>query len=147
MQRPLPEHPAWNGLLLLAGLAPLLAALLFAPGEGEELLFLGEHWPGGCAFLEATGKPCTTCGMTRSWVHLSRGHVLTAFAYNPAGATLYLWMLLLGPLGLARLVSARARRVALHWRWLVGWVVFYTVVLYLGVWGLRMADILPPPGA
>ena len=145
--RPLPASPAWNLLLLAAGLVPFAVALLFATGEGEAVLFRGGSWGGPCAFLQATGMPCTTCGMTRSWVNLSEGNILAAFRYNPAGAALYLWLLTLGPLGLSRLASPRARAHGLPWQVLVGWILFWLLGLYLGGWGLRLLGVNPLPGA
>ncbi|WP_277454808.1 DUF2752 domain-containing protein [Janibacter sp. DB-40] len=43
-----------------------------------------------CLLRIFTGLPCPGCGMTRSWVHLAHGDVLTAFEYN-----------LFGPIGMA----------------------------------------------
>ncbi|WP_074021984.1 DUF2752 domain-containing protein [Traorella massiliensis] len=27
--------------------------------------------------------PCPTCGMTRAWINLLKGHILEAFTYHP----------------------------------------------------------------
>lgn len=35
-----------------------------------------------CIMRILTGLPCPGCGMTRSWVHVAHGDVLTAFEYN-----------------------------------------------------------------
>ncbi|WP_338751049.1 DUF2752 domain-containing protein [Janibacter alittae] len=43
-----------------------------------------------CLLRIFTGLPCPGCGMTRAWVHLAHGDVLTAFEYN-----------LFGPIGMA----------------------------------------------
>ena len=43
-----------------------------------------------CLLRIMTGLPGPGCGMTRSWVHLAHGDVLTAFEYN-----------VFGPLGMA----------------------------------------------
>lgn len=43
-----------------------------------------------CLLRILTGLPCPGCGMTRAWVHVAHGDVLTAFQYN-----------LFGPLGMA----------------------------------------------
>ena len=39
-----------------------------------------------CGFLERTGYPCPTCGMTTAFSHMAHGHVLSSFKVQPAGA-------------------------------------------------------------
>lgn len=71
----------------------LLIAGLSAVG-----LVVARLWPVGsvdsgtptCLLRIFTGLPCPGCGMTRAWVHVAHGDVLTAFEYN-----------LFGPIGMA----------------------------------------------
>ena len=70
-----------------------------APGETDhELIWLsisvaslglaatwfafGLPWP-RCLFHDLTGRPCVTCGMTRSAIQFFHGHFLAAFQWNP----------------------------------------------------------------
>ena len=70
-----------------------------APGETDhELIWLsvsvtsiglaatwfafGFAWP-HCLFYDLTGRPCMTCGMTRSAIQFFHGHLLAAFQWNP----------------------------------------------------------------
>jgi hypothetical protein len=70
-----------------------------APGETDhELIWLsisvasiglaatwfavGLPWP-RCLFHDITGRPCVTCGMTRSAIQFFHGHLLAAFQWNP----------------------------------------------------------------
>jgi hypothetical protein len=70
-----------------------------APGETDhELIWLsisvasiglaatwfavGLPWP-RCLFHDLTGRPCVTCGMTRSAIQFFHGHLLAAFQWNP----------------------------------------------------------------
>jgi len=62
-----------------------------------------------CPLRAATGIPCATCGMTRAFVHLSRGHLGLAAAASPLGA---LGAALAWALALAALL-----RLAVGWRW------------------------------
>jgi hypothetical protein len=43
---------------------------------------LGLPWP-RCLFYDLTGRPCMTCGMTRSAIQFFHGHLLAAFQWNP----------------------------------------------------------------
>ena len=43
---------------------------------------LGLPWP-RCLFHDLTGRPCVTCGMTRSAIQFFHGHFLPAFQWNP----------------------------------------------------------------
>ncbi|MBN1845897.1 MAG: DUF2752 domain-containing protein, partial [Sedimentisphaerales bacterium] len=39
-----------------------------------------------CGFLEHTGYPCPTCGMTTAFSYVLHGRILLAFTTQPAGA-------------------------------------------------------------
>jgi hypothetical protein len=43
---------------------------------------LGLPWP-RCLFHDLTGRPCVTCGMTRSAIQFFHGHFLAALRWNP----------------------------------------------------------------
>src|SRR6266513_2079423 len=43
---------------------------------------LGLPWP-RCLFHDLTGRPCLTCGMTRSAIQFFHGHFLAALKWNP----------------------------------------------------------------
>src|SRR5207247_9995538 len=51
----------------------VVAAICFA---------LGLPWP-RCLFHDLTGRPCVTCGMTRSAIQFFHGHFLAALQWNP----------------------------------------------------------------
>jgi hypothetical protein len=42
----------------------------------------GLPWP-HCLFHDLTGRPCMTCGMTRSATQFFHGHFFAAFQWNP----------------------------------------------------------------
>lgn len=47
-----------------------------------------------CPFFAITGIPCPTCGTTRSILHLSSGHILSALGMNPLMTLLVFFLLL-----------------------------------------------------
>ena len=58
-----------------------------------------------CLLRIFTGLPCPGCGMTRAWVHVAHGDVLTAFQYNlfgPIGMAVAAWIVLYVGVALAR---------------------------------------------
>lgn len=123
------------------------ASLLFNPAPGEAVQFVGHPLGETCAFLKATGKPCLQCGMTRSWIHAARLEWGTAFWYNPAGFTLWLWLVAGGIVGAVRLGTRRWRALSPPYWLLGGWTVFWMVALYGGAWVARAffaVNPLPP---
>jgi len=75
-----------------------LFALSFLAARFLPLLDL----PYACPFLELTGLPCATCGMTHAFVHLAHGEVAAAAAASPLGAALAAGAWLFALVALAR---------------------------------------------
>ena len=81
-----------RGRLLAAALAlgcltPLIMAALLSPSHDG----LGTHREMGfaqCSFLQRTGLPCPSCGMTTSWAWFSRGNVVASLYIQPMGTVL-----------------------------------------------------------
>ncbi len=51
-------------------------------GLAATWLALGLPWP-RCLLHDLTGRPCLTCGMTRSAIQFFHGHFLAALKWNP----------------------------------------------------------------
>lgn len=84
-----------RGLLVLAALA--MATVLFLatrihPYDGDgKPLSMGSHRQLGlpaCSFVEMTGKPCPSCGMTTSFALLMAGDVVNSMRANFVGTFL-----------------------------------------------------------
>ena len=75
LRRPLaPDETDHELIWLSVSVASLgLAAAWFA---------LGLPWP-RCLFHDLTGRPCLTCGMTRSAIQFFHRHFLAALKWNP----------------------------------------------------------------
>lgn len=136
---------AWPATLLALAVLALVASLVFEPGSDGFTWVLGRRFGSGCAFLQATGLPCPQCGMTRSFVWAARGAFGTAWAHNPAGFTLFLWLQAGGVVGLARLVRRDPAALRLPWQVLVGWTAVWLVGLYTLPWVLRLLGVNPLP--
>ncbi len=55
------------------------------------------HYRYPCLFLKLTGKPCLSCGMTRSFLAVIHRNFLGAWRWNPLGLLLMLGTLLYTP--------------------------------------------------
>jgi Protein of unknown function (DUF2752) len=95
---------------------------------------LVEGGPTMCVFRRATGMPCPSCGMTRSWSAATRLDVRRSLAWHPLGIPTLIGVLLVST-GVVRpsLDDARWR----HWTAIGGTV-------WLGVWLRRL--VRPPRG-
>jgi hypothetical protein len=73
-------------------LAMLVAAVIVRPdpsGVGSHhQLHVGQKHLERCAWLERTGVPCPTCGMTTSFAHFVRGNFVASFYVQPMGFVL-----------------------------------------------------------
>lgn len=146
MYRPQPlAWWVWPAMLLVMGVGAVGAALVFYPGGDEWTYIFGWRFGSGCAFVDATGQPCPSCGMTRSWVHLARGEILTSIRYNIAGAVLLGWLAVGGVLGGLRLLKRDERFLKVPYSLAAGFGLFWMIVLYMGVWVARLFGINPLP--
>ena len=97
-------------LELTLGVAVVGASALLSP-DGDEVTLFGVPIPVMCGYRARTGLPCPMCGATRAFVHLARGHALTAWSYNPAASVLFV-----GIVGAAALAAVRVVRRDPTWR-------------------------------
>ena len=94
-----------------------------------------------CPLHALTGIPCPGCGMTRSVVGLSHGHVEQALRYHPLGAIVY--ALLIVALCLPLLPGNARTRL---WGWAFSTPVTICAITLAGtVWILRLWTSTAPP--
>jgi len=135
----------WNGFLVVLGVTSLISALALQPGPDEFVYLWGHKVGDTCASITYTGHPCPQCGMTRSFVHGARFHVIEAFRYNPAGYVLFLWFQVGAVVGAIRLLRRDRRALGIPYWVPMYFTGFWVVVLYLIPYGLRLAGINPLP--
>lgn len=79
-------------LLALALAAGAMTVLLFAASATPDASGVGTHHSSlhmpPCQFLERTGVPCVSCGMTTSFAWFARGNVLASLYVQPMGFVL-----------------------------------------------------------
>ena len=131
--------------LLAIGVTVVGASWAVQPGPGDQWsYFMGEQMGGPCDFREASGHPCPTCGMTRSWVRASRGQLLEAARFHAAGTLLFLGLVTTGVVGAIRLIRGDPKAVPIPSKWLMvavlGWVAAHMLQ-----WGVRLLGGFPLP--
>ena len=132
--------PPWvrTGLAVMAlGLAAVFVlALRIDPYKGGTQR-LGTHRQLGlppCSFLEATGRPCPSCGLTTSFSCTVRGDLASAARANWVGVPMALCCLLAIPWGLASALAGRALLLRSLERALIVAVLAVFVLLFVR-WG------------
>jgi hypothetical protein len=118
-------------------------AVVLDPYRGGKVWTGGTHQQLGlppCRFLELTGKPCPSCGMSTSFALLVRGDVLNSLRANAVGTLLALtclayipwavWCACRGRLYLIRSVEWTLTRLVVIF--LVLMLVRWVIVLVLG---------------
>ncbi len=139
-----PPDWIWPAALFALGAIAVGMTLLFDVTSPTQVTFLGRDLQGTCSFLEQTGFPCPSCGMTRSWIHSSQGHILTGMIFNPAGALLFWWLVVAGILGGLRLVTGNYALLKTPNLVLAGWAVFWMLVPYTAFWLMRISMGINP---
>lgn len=85
--------------MVAAGIV-LVALLVTAACLSPNARGMGTHQQLGlppCTLVQWYGMRCPSCGMTTSWAHLTKGHVLDAFRANVGGALLAMTTAACGP--------------------------------------------------
>ena len=77
--------------LLLSGVFAASVLLPLPRGANGQI----GHLPSVCLFYHLTGLPCPGCGLTRSFVCLSHGHVWESLHWHPLGPAIFLLAALL----------------------------------------------------
>lgn len=122
--------------LALAATSLLTVAVALPPSRSG----VGTHTALGlppCGFLESTGLPCPTCGMTTAFSLMAHGHPLAALRVQPAGAVLF--VLVLGTMLAAWRAVWTGRLPRINWDWLgTGRGLATMGVVFFGGWAWKI---------
>ncbi len=98
----------------------------------------------GCLLKRISGWECPGCGLTRSFLVLSRGQILEAFQFNPAGPVLYGVFLMALFLQLFPKESGFRASLSLLWQRFRAPVSFIIIGLLFGNWLIKtLARVIP----
>jgi hypothetical protein len=88
-----------------------------------------------CSFVQQTGMPCPTCGLTTAYANMVRGRVGAAVAANAAGVVFFVLTLAGAAVGAYQAVSGRDVLGKLTPRL---WWVWGTAAVLLAGWALKL---------
>ena len=97
----------WVGLAVAV---PCVAVLVMAVWLRPDSRGYDTHTQLGlsaCGFMQTTGLPCPTCGMTTSFAYMAEGRPVMAVRTQAFGAVLFVLTAAAGGVGLAQLVTGR----------------------------------------
>lgn len=101
---------------------------------------LGTHRALGlpqCLFLQWTGLPCPSCGLTTSFTHLLHGHLGAAFAAHPMGPLLFVAFAAGAVLSMAEFLNFRTPLSRFLRGQGVSWA-YGALALFLATWIFRL---------
>ena len=93
-----------------------------------------------CLLRRATGLPCATCGMTRSFCAIGRGDLGAAFAQHPLGPILYAFSVLVMLRSAA--VAVTGRRILPQAGRVFLWMAAVLVAVILVVWVVCLCEMV-----
>lgn len=120
------------GLLVLLGTARYLEPSPNGFGTHQQLGL------NQCGLRQLYGIRCPSCGMTTSWAHLTRGHVVRSLKCNSGGTLLGICALIVGPWSLASGVLGRWLVRPPH-PFVIAAVAALVWVVTLIDWGIRLS--------
>jgi|SRR4051812_4510607 len=122
--------------LVFGGLAAgQLGLAAWLTPSGDSVTANGRPLGGLCLVHNLFGVDCPFCGMTRSFVALTHGHVGAAFRFHPAGPLLALAMLVF-VFGVAVVAIRKAQPLVERKRFLFAYQTVAIVCIAIGVFKL-----------
>ena len=128
-------------ILLICSCVLISAGLLSVGDSGVVVPGVNRRLPELCMLRRTTGLSCPGCGLTRCFISLAHGDVAAAWSFNPAGLWLFAIIAAQLPLRCYQLWRIHHGQMELrlaHWG---GAALAIFLVLLLGQWALRLANI------
>lgn len=113
----------------------VIAVFLSVRGEKQVVTpIIGFALPELCTFKRTVGMDCPGCGMTRCFISLAHGDIVSAWRFNPAGILLFGMLAFQIPYRVIQLWRVRAGRPELYLQSLGQWTLIAFGVLLLAQW-------------
>lgn len=75
--------------------------------------WIGRALPETCAMHSRFGIDCPGCGLTRSFIHIADGRVMTAWHLNPVSWLIFVYVVVQIPLAAAHAIGVTSRLLSL----------------------------------
>jgi hypothetical protein len=89
-----------------------------------------------CSFMQTTGYPCPTCGMTTAFANMAHGHVGAALGAQVFGSALFVLTAVVAVLSTAQLLTGWPRLTSVKPKMWWLWVLLAGVLIG---WGTKLA--------
>jgi hypothetical protein len=129
---------AWVWLVL--SLTCITLAALMSVGEERRVYLpgLSQPLPETCWMLTNLKTECPGCGLTRTFIHMAHGRVLSALALNPVGILAFLFTCIQIPMATAQVVFRRRDRWVEYWGAVNDWTVAGLLIALLVQWVIKL---------
>lgn len=123
--------------LVTAALVLWLTMFLDLNRKGQVVLPVLElALPSACSFQRLTGYDCAGCGLTRSFLCISRGQLRQACSFNPAGPLIFALVVAQLPYRMTQILRIRCGQAPLRFPGAAG-MLWFVVAALLGQWIVR----------
>lgn len=131
--------------MLVVAVLVVAAASMFLRVQGEERVnvpLLGRPMPGLCTFKRMFGHPCPGCGLTRCFISLGHGDVVSAWQFNPTGILFFAVVLFQIPYRSVQLWRLYQGLPEVRLGTWPNWTLTIVALGLIGQWALRTAGLL-----
>ena len=122
-------NPRSLGLAVSVLLGAIILASIYCDCAAQKLSF--------CLFHSITGLPCPSCGMTRAFIAIGNGDIISAISFNPASILVYITICIGLALALLQVVTGKKYIEAL-WTKIKGKVFPITLAVMVVAWSYNL---------
>lgn len=105
---------------------------VYLPGAAEPV-------PELCALYSRFGIDCPGCGLTRTFIYMAHGQLVSAWHTNPVAILVFLFACLQIPMGVAQVIFRIRNSITEAWGSWNDWCTAGLLIALLGQWAIRLA--------
>ncbi len=123
---------------MLGSLACVTLALVMRVGDNRRVYLPGINTPVPelCAFYTRFGIDCPGCGLTRTFIHMAHGELVSAWYTNPVGIVVFLFACAQIPMGAAQVLFRVRNRWTESWGFWNDWCTAGLLIALVLQWAI-----------